>query len=87
MEQLLPRPTGTDFNTRNLANVRRKWKQTMQLHLTAVMSFKTKMGKYSVLLFIIGKKEEKYSMHGHEIKKKKMLQGKQLIRMTPQRHC
>ena len=87
MEQLLPRPTGTDFNTRNLANVRKKWKQTMQSHLTAVMSFKTKMGKYSVLLFIIGKKEEKYSIHDHGIKKKKMLQGKQLIRMTPQRHC
>ena len=39
-----------------LADAWKKWKQTMQLYLNAVMKQKTEEEKYSVLLFIIGEK-------------------------------
>ena len=40
MEHLLPRPTEIDFNASNLADAWKKWKQTMQLYLHAVMKQK-----------------------------------------------
>ena len=56
MEHLLPRPTEMDFDASNLADAWKKWKQTMQLYLNAVMKQKTEEEKYSVFLFIIGEK-------------------------------
>ena len=56
MEHLLPRPTEMDFDAGNLADAWKKWKQTMQFYLNAVMKQKTEEEKYSVFLFIIGEK-------------------------------
>ena len=40
MEDLLPRPTEIDFDGSNLADTWKKWKETMQLYLHAVMKQK-----------------------------------------------
>ena len=45
-----------NFDASNLADAWKKWKQTMQLYLNAVMKQKTEEEKYSVFLFIIGEK-------------------------------
>ena len=45
-----------DFDASNLADAWKKWKQTMQLYLNAVMKQKTEKEKYLVFLFIIGEK-------------------------------
>ena len=44
-----------DFDSSNLADAWKKWKQTMQLYLNVVMKQKIEE-KYSVFLFIIGEK-------------------------------
>ena len=48
-----------DFDASNLAW--KKWKQTMQLYLNAVMKQKTEEEKYSVFLFIIGEYLNKWN--------------------------
>ena len=57
MEHLLPKPTEMNFDCGNLAATWRKWKQTMQLYLNAVMSGKTEEQQYSTFLFITRQKE------------------------------
>ena len=52
MEHLLPKPTEMNFDSGNLAATWRKWKQTMQLYVNAVMSGKTEEEKCAT--FIIG---------------------------------
>ena len=56
MEHLLPRPTEMEFDASNLADTWKKWRQTMQLYLNAVMVGRTEEEKYSVFLFVIGDK-------------------------------
>ena len=56
MEHLLPKPTEMNFDCGNLAATWRKWKQTMQLYLNAVMSGKTEEQQYSTFLFVIGER-------------------------------
>ena len=48
-----------DFDARNLADAWKKWKQTMQLDLNAVMKQRTEEGKHAVFLFRIGEKGRK----------------------------
>ena len=43
-----------DFNAPNLAAIWKKWKQTMEFYLTAMMKGKTEEEKYSVFQFMIG---------------------------------
>ena len=50
-----------DFDASNLADAWKKWKQTMQLYLNAVMKQKTEEEKYSVFLFIIGEYLNKWN--------------------------
>ena len=52
----LPTPIEMDFDASNLADVWKKWEQTMQLYLNAVMKQNTEEEKFSVFLFIIGEK-------------------------------
>ena len=56
MENLLPKSSEMNFDTNNLAEAWKKWKQTMLLYLTAVMNGKTEEEKYSVFLYMIGEK-------------------------------
>ena len=56
MEHLLPKPTEMNFDSGNLAATWRKWKQTMQLYLNAVMSGKSEEQQYSTFFFIIGER-------------------------------
>ena len=56
MEHLLPKPTEMNFDSGNLPVTWRKWKQTMQLYLNAVMSGKTEEQQYSTFLFVIGER-------------------------------
>ena len=65
MENLLPRPTEMEYDTSNLADTWKKWRQTMQLYLNAVMIGRTEEEKYSVFLFVIGDKEREISTPGH----------------------
>ena len=77
MEHLLPRPTEMDFDASNLADAWKKWTQTMKLHLNAVMKQKTEEEKYSVFLFIIGKKERE--IFNTWTREKKLVQKNQPI--------
>ena len=56
MEHLLPQPTKLNFDSGNLAVTWTTWKQTMQLHLNAVMSGKTEEQQYLTFLFVIGER-------------------------------
>ena len=56
IEHLLPKQTEMNFDFGNLAATWRKWKQTMQLYLNAVMSGRTEEQQYSTSFFIIGER-------------------------------
>ena len=53
-----------NFDSGNLAATWRKWKQTMQMYLNAVISGKTEEQQYSSL-FVLVKEEEKYLTLSH----------------------
>ena len=53
-----------NFDSGNLAATWRKWKQTMQMYLNAVISGKTEEQQYSSL-FVFVKEEEKYLTLSH----------------------
>ena len=54
MDNLLPKPRETDFNSSNLAVTWKKWRQNMEFYLTAMTRGKTEEGKYNVFLFLNG---------------------------------
>ena len=56
IKQLLHRPCKMEFDAINLTDGWTKWKETMQLHLTASINGKADNEKYTVLFFMIGEK-------------------------------
>ena len=57
MDNLLPKPREMDFNSSNLTATWKKWRQNMELYLTAMMIGNTEEEKYSMFLFLIGEQE------------------------------
>ena len=54
MDNFLPKPREMGFTSSNLVATWKKWRQSMEFYLTAMMRRKTEEEKYSVFLFLIG---------------------------------